>query len=148
MRRTIIVTLIAASFLLLIPAPANAAKGGGKGGGGKGGGDTTSVTLDVVLVNDGDGDGVIDHSDTITFAFDQTETDEPHVDLACRQNGTVVYGANAGYFDGYAWPWTQNMTLESNAWDSGAADCHAELYYFGRRNKTVTIGTVDFVAKA
>lgn len=142
MRRTIVMTLLATSLLVLLPSQALAARGGERGGG-KGGKDTSSVTLDVVMVDDADADGVPDHGDTISFAFEQSETTEPHLELICTQGGVVVYGATTGYSADYPWPWTREMTLSSQAWSGGAANCTAELYYYGSR-KTVTLGTLSF----
>lgn len=104
-----------------------------------------SSGLRLVMVADVNGDGLPNWGDTVTFAFTQTATSEPHVDLTCSQNGVVVYGATAGFYASYPWPWTVNMTLGSQAWSGGAASCVARLYYFAGR-KTVTLATLQFVA--
>jgi hypothetical protein len=71
--------------------------------------------------------------DTITFDV-STSAPEPTVGLSCSQNGVSVYRGSAGFYSGYPWPWLQNFTLSSQAWNGGAADCTATLYYFdGKR---------------
>ena len=126
--------------LALVPV-ALAAKGGGgnkpSGGGGGGG------SLSLVMVNDQNGNGSPNWGDTITFSFSTAATSYPYVSLSCYQNGVLVASANAGFFAGYPWPWTQNMTLKSTLWSGGAADCTATLYYNGT-NKTVTLATLPF----
>jgi hypothetical protein len=126
--------------LALVPAAL-----AGKGGGGNGHGGTTgaSYSLNLAMVNDANGNGLPNWADTITFSVSTTATTQPHVSLQCSQSGTVVYTTQTGYYDGYAWPWTQNMTLWSGAWTAGAADCTATLYDFSA-SKTVTLGTLSF----
>ena len=85
--------------------------------------------------------------DDVTFEVKTSATPEPHVELICRQSGTVVYGATAGFFDGYAWPWTKVMNLRSQQWSGGGADCTARLYYFDGRRQT-TLRTETFRAEA
>ena len=93
-------------------------------------------------------DQVPNWDEKVTFKVDTTGiTSEPHVDLTCTQNGTVVLGATTGFYDSYPWPWTQVMTLSSNSWTGGAADCTARLYYFDGR-KSPTIKTLSFHADA
>jgi hypothetical protein len=124
------------------------AKGGGGGGGQKGGGSTATGggSLSLVMVADMNGDGLPNWGDTVTFTISTTATDQPHVSLTCSQNGVVVYGAQSGFYDGYPWPWTQNMNLASQSWTGGAADCVAKLYYFSGTNTinltsiTLTVG--------
>jgi hypothetical protein len=124
--------------------------GGGKGGGGghKGGGSTGgSSSLSLVMVTDLNNDGGPNWGDTVTFDVSTTATTEPNVSLTCSQNGTVVYGAVTGFYASYPWPWTQDMTLSSTAWSSGAADCVAELYYFSGTS-TVNLASMSFTAGA
>jgi hypothetical protein len=110
------------------------------GGGGKGG----SGTISLVVETDQNSDGLPNYGDVIKFNVSTTDTTEPHVSLSCSQNGTVVYNSVTGYYASYPWPWTQNMTLSSGAWTSGAADCTATGYYFGARAKTVNFATLSF----
>src|SRR5919198_451743 len=76
-----------------------------------------------------------------------TATTEPHVDLTCSQGGTVVYSATTGYYASYPWPWTQTMTLKSQMWTGGNADCTARLYMFDG-SRTKTLATLPFTAYA
>jgi hypothetical protein len=117
----------------------------GKGGHKDPAGGSSSSSLTLVTYADINGNGLPDWGDTVTFKVSTTETTEPHVDLACSQNGVVVYWATTGYFDGYLWPWTQFMTLSSTAWQGGAAECTAELYYFSGRRSPV-IASISFTA--
>ena len=107
---------------------------------------TPKGTVALVMVTDQNGDGQPNWGDTITFDV-QTTASEPNLDLICRQEGKVVYGATTGFYDSYPWPWTQNMTLSSSAWSGGAAGCTARLYAFAGK-KTETLATLDFEAGA
>ena len=102
------------------------AKGGGGGKGSTSGG---GGSISYSLVTDSNGNGSPDWGEQVTFTVSTSATTQPQVSLNCSQNGTVVYRAMTGYWDGYAWPWTQVMTLSSMAWTSGAASCTAKLYY-------------------
>src|SRR5207249_591817 len=114
---------------------------GGKGGGGTTG--TTNSSLTLVMVTDNNGNSAPNWGDTVTFSVSTTATTEPHVQLACSQGGATVYSAEAGFYDGYLWPWNRNMTLSSYLWTGGAADCTAVLYYGGG-----TLSTLKFTAGA
>jgi hypothetical protein len=129
------ISAVAVLCMALAPA-ALAAKPGGGGTGGSSG-------LSVVMVNDLNGNGLPNYGDTIAFNVSTTATTEPHVSVQCYQNGALVYSATAGYYASYPWPWTQDMTLSSNSWTGGAAECTATLYYFSGR-KTVTVTSVGF----
>ena len=120
------VLILAVLALALVPAAGLAAKGGaggGGGGGGKpgggggkpGGGGGTSSSLTVVMVSDQNGNGSPNWGDTITFTVSTTAA-YPYVDLRCSQNGTMVYSASAGFYDGYLWPGARNMPLFSPSW--------------------------------
>jgi hypothetical protein len=136
--------LIAALVVVLALAPiALAGKGGG--GGHKPGGTTGgSSNLSLVMLSD-TGTAGVSWGDTVTFSFQQSATTEPHVDLTCSQGGTVVYGATAGFYASYPWPWTVNMTLSSQSWSAGSASCIANLYYFNGSSK-VSLGSLSFTA--
>lgn len=123
--------------------PALSARGGnGKPTGGSGGG-SSSLTLE--MVNDLNADGLPNWGDSVTFNVSTTATTEPHVDLTCYQNGSLVLGATTGYYASYPWPWTQTMTLSSTMWQGGAADCTATLYYFDGR-KSPVLASLRFTA--
>jgi hypothetical protein len=143
--------LIALLVVGLMVGTTFAAKGGGTGtsGGGKGGHNTASGggTIAWVMVTDNNGNGTPNWGDTITFKFQQTATTEPHVDLQCKQGGAVVYGATTGFYPGYPWPWTQNMTLASQAWSGGSASCVARLQAYDG-SSVITLATQSFTAGA
>jgi hypothetical protein len=133
----------AIAILVLAFAPA-ALAGKSKPGGGKGGGGTTTgggITL--VMVTDANANGLPNWGDTITFNISTTATTEPHVNVTCSQNGVVVYSASTGYYASYPWPWTQNMTLSSQSWTGGAADCTAVLSAYSGTTVT-TLATLNF----
>ena len=119
----------------------------GNGGGKEPGGGSSRSSLTLVVSTDINGNDLPDWGDTVTFNVSTTATIEPHVELTCSQNGVIVYGATTGYFEGYLWPWTQFMTLSSTAWQGGAADCTADLYYFSGR-RTPVLASISFTAGA
>jgi hypothetical protein len=123
------------------PSDVEAARGGSKGKPGGGG----SGSLTLVMVTDSKDIGVPNWGDRVRFDVSTTATTEPNVSLTCSQNGVVVYGAVTGYYEGYPWPWTQVMTLSSNTWQGGRADCTAKLYYFSN-NRTVDLASKSFTA--
>jgi hypothetical protein len=118
---------------------------GGNGGGGKPiKGDSS---LSVVMIDDKNADGLPNYKDTIRFNVTTTATTEPHVELLCKQNGTDVLIGQTGYYDSYAWPFTQNFVLTTQAWLGGAADCTATLSSWAMRgNKPVQtfLATLNF----
>lgn len=98
-------------------------------------------SLSLVLINSTDG---LPHwGQTVTFKVSTTATSQPDVTLACRQNGTIVYSAWAGFYPSYPWPGSQDMVLSSQAWTSGGASCTATLSYVNGK-KTVTLTTLNF----
>jgi len=107
---------------------------------------TTATLASFELVVASGGDQVASWGDQVTFNVD-TDAYQPHLDLVCSQGGTKVYGATTGYYDSYKWPWTQVMTLSSQMWTGGAADCTATLYYWDGRHTTV-LQTLDFPVEA
>lgn len=138
------VMLAVVAMLALAAAPALAAKGGkGKSGSGK----NNDATINLVMASDNDGDGQVSHGDQVSFDVYTSATDKPNVRVKCSQNGTVVYGAVTGYYDGYPWPWTQVMTLSSQNWTGGTADCVAELHYF-KRTRTIVLKSLSFTVGA
>jgi hypothetical protein len=102
---------------------------------------TSSLTL--VLLDSTD--GLAHWGQNVTFNVSTTATTEPYVSVDCYQNGTLVYGAMAGFFASYPWPGTQTMNLSSPSWTSGGASCKATLYYYSGK-KTVTLTTLNFQA--
>jgi hypothetical protein len=116
---------------------------GGKGGGGGGKPSKGTSSLSVVMVTDANADGKPNWADTVTFSIQTTATTQPNVNLSCSQNGTVVYGAVAGFYEGYPWPWTVNMELKSTNWSSGGANCTAVLNYYSG-TKVVNLASLEF----
>jgi hypothetical protein len=124
-----------ATCLALVPSAL-----AGKPGGSAPKGGTSSFRL--VLLNSNDG---LPHwGQTVTFDISTTQTTQPYVSLKCYQGGTLVYSTSAGYYDGYAWPWTQNMALRSSSWTAGAGDCDARLYSASNSGRTTTLATMSF----
>ena len=145
----IAVLAAAVCALALVPAAFAAKGGGGGGGGGKphGGGGTTGGTGSLTLRMVDPADTVANWGDQITWDVSTTATTQPNVDVTCKQNGVVVYGASAGFYAGYPWPWTQIMTLSSQAWSGGSADCVGRLYYISGTS-TVTLASKSFTVAA
>jgi hypothetical protein len=143
--RTVLTVAVTLLVLAVVPV-AFAGKGGHHGGGGSG---TTTGTGGLVLglVTDANHDGVPNWGDTITFKDSNWSTTEPHVNVTCSQGGVVVYGASTGYYVGYPWPWTQNMTLSSQSWTSGSASCTAVVSAYSGTSVT-TLGSLSFTAYA
>ena len=121
--------------LALVPA-AFAGKGPGAGKGGSGGGGS----LSVVMVTDNNGNGLPNWGDTITFNV-STSASMPSVQLACYQNGALVYTATRGFYPGYMW--SDNDVLEGMYWTAGAADCTATLYNTNRNGSNTTLATLN-----
>ena len=117
------------------------------GGGGKPRPTSTTSSLKVVMVDDVNLDGAPNWGDTITFAISTTATTQPNVSLTCSQGGVVVYGASAGFYEGYPWPWTVNMKLASNAWAGGAANCVAVLQQYSG-SRVIDLASIAFTAGA
>ncbi len=101
---------------------------------------TTTSSLTAVLLNSTDG---LPHwGQSLTFNVSTSSTSEPNVSLNCYQNGSLVFGAVAGFYPSYPWPGSQIFILSSPTWTSGPATCTAALYYFSGR-KTVTLTTMN-----
>ena len=133
-RRVAAVVATSACVLLLSGGPAGA-----------GGRTTGSSSLKLVALDSTD--GVPHWGQQVTFEVTTTATDRPQVSLNCYQGSTHVYTMFTGYWPEYKWPWTQIMTLKSDVWTGGAADCVAEMYYSSGR-KTVTGATLSFHVEA
>jgi hypothetical protein len=135
--KVLLTTALAAAVAVGVSAPAANAKGPR----------TTSSTAGLELVVVSGPDSTPNWGEQITFNVSQTATAEPHVDVVCSQGGATVYSATTGYYASYPWPWTQVMTLSSQTWTGGAADCTAKLYYFDGR-KTPVLKTLSFAVGA
>jgi hypothetical protein len=147
-RRVAHAAQIGALILALALVPAGLAAKGGNGGKPPPSGGSSSIKLAYPLVYDANGNGLPNWGDTVRFDVSTTATAAPNVDLVCTQGGTVVYGATTGYYDGYLWPWTQNMKLSSQMWTGGDAACVATLYTYDRRGRQSTLATLSFTAYA
>ena len=139
--RALAVIVLVATIVLGLAQPAWAGKAPGAGGG-----KTTGTSTLKLVALDSD-DGVPHWGQRITFEVSSTATDQPQVDVNCYQDGVKVFGAWTAYYDGYPWPWTQVMAMQSEAWTGGAADCVARLYYQSGR-KSVTGATLAFRVEA
>jgi len=123
------VASVFAALLVVLPAAADARKPV----------DGTSSSLALVLRESAD--GVPNHGETVTFTV-KTSASRPFVELTCRQNGSMVYSASAGFFPDY--PWSTDYVLSSLAWPSGGADCAARLYTVDNRARRSVLATLTF----
>jgi hypothetical protein len=116
----------------------------GKGGSHGGGGTTTdtSSTLSLKMVVDQNGNHAANWNDQVTFEVYTTATNRPYVLLNCYQSGTWVSTASGGFFPESPWP--PNFTLASGAWTSGAGDCTATLYMVTSNGRSSTLKTLSF----
>jgi hypothetical protein len=132
--------LVAIALALVLVPVALAAKGVGGGKPGGGGGTTTGSKISLVMVNDLNGNGLPNYGDTITFNVSTTAS-YPSVQLACYQNGALVFAQSAGFFPTYVW--SKNFTLNGDRWPGGAANCTATLYYTTRNGTTTTLASLS-----
>jgi hypothetical protein len=140
-RLALFAAALSVALLVLVPT-ALAGKGGGAGHKPGGGGSGGSSSFTLVPLNSTDG---LPHwGQQITFNVTTTATTEPHVSIACYQNGVMVATTQTGYYASYPWPGTQNITLASGAWTGGAADCNARLYSLSNSGGSTTLGTMSF----
>jgi hypothetical protein len=102
---------------------------------------TGASGLSLVLLNSNDNQA--NWGEKVTFNVSTNATDYPFVGLNCYKSSTWVLSTSAGYFPSYPWPSTQDITLRSNAWTGGAADCTATLYSVDGGNETV-LDTLSF----
>lgn len=125
-----------ASALFLVAAIALApAALAGKGG--KPGAPTGSFSL--VLLDSPD--ALPNYGENVTFNVTSTAY-HPMVNLTCYQNGDWVKNQSVGFYAG--WPWSQTFNLSSWKWLGGAADCSAELYYTDSKGANRTLATMSF----
>ena len=141
--RKLLMSLVAAGIAAGVAVAVIAPSPAGARGGPKSQSASSSITMQVLTGSD----TVPNWGEQITFDVTTTATNEPHVDVLCTQNGVTVYSATTGYYASYPWPWTQVMTLQSQMWTGGAADCTATLYYFDGR-RTLRLATLPFDAGA
>ena len=65
------------------------------------------------------------YGDVLTFDVSTNQTSNPFVNLRCYQNGTLVLSGWSAFFAGGLGD--ETFGLGSAAWQSGAADCTANL---------------------
>jgi hypothetical protein len=142
--RAVRIALAAAFVLALVLVPAALAKGKPGGGGGGGGGTTTGSTLTgPVMVTDVNGDGVVNHGDSITFNVSTTASSRPEVGVRCYQGLNWIYDGYVGYFPDYMF--TPYFTLNSGYWAAGVpATCTARLFYYDNRSREQDLATLNF----
>jgi hypothetical protein len=101
-----------------------------------------TVTLELRMVHDANGNGTPNWGDTIQFAVtNTTETPVNQITVTGKQDGAVVYTAailNMG----------MPITLKSNQWTSGAADLRAEAITFESATKSDVVGFLDVHVEA
>ena len=128
---------------------ANSGGGSSQEGGDTGaptGGDTGSAggssisRLALILVNDRNSDGRPNRGDLITFAI-STTLPWDQVSIVCSQNGDVVLSVTK---TPDAW---SPLTLTSQTWSGGAADCKATLDQVND-DKVLTLASATFTAGA
>jgi len=124
MRRFLILASVAAIAMLSVTAHAASKKNNA----------SLAGTLRVVMAADQNFDGAPNYGDSITFDVNTTQSWN-QVSVVCTQNGAVVYGA--------VWPYPSVLTLSSQVWDGGGADCAATLMAFNGA-KATTIGATTF----
>ena len=128
---------------------ANTGGGSSQGGGDTGapsGGDSgpaggSSISrLALILVNDRNSDGRPNRGDTISFTISTTLAWD-QVSVVCSQNGEVILSV-AKTPD----MWSP-LTLTSQTWSGGAADCRATLDQVND-DKVLTLASATFTAGA
>jgi hypothetical protein len=140
-RRLVRTAQVGALVLALIVVPAAlAAKGHGGGSGTSG----SPALTGPVMVTDTGTPGV-SFGDTVTFNV-STSASYPSVQVACYQNGALVFAQSAGFFPTYVW--SKNFTLRGDRWPGGAANCNAVLYYTTRNGTNTTLASLSFTASA
>jgi hypothetical protein len=135
--RFTVLAALAVAALALVPA-ALAGKGGAAGKPGVGG--SSSSSLSLVMVSDANLDGLPNFADVITFNV-STSASMPSVELACYQNGSLVYTSTRGFYPTYMW--SDNYLLEGGYWAGGAANCTATLYTTSKSGSKTTLATLS-----
>lgn len=93
--------------------------------------------LQVVLVSDVDGDGVISYGDFISYTFDAKDWHQ--LSTACYQDGQLVASALQS-----TWHFAP-IELRSRMYTGGAAECVGELQRLqGGNEHTVALGVTRF----
>jgi hypothetical protein len=77
----------------------------------------------------------------VTFNVSTTETNNPFVNLNCYQNGVLVMNSWSAYFPGGS---GQAFGLYSPSWQSGAANCQADLGMLANNGKWKVLASTSF----
>ena len=140
-QRSTLLASVAACIALAVTPSAFAGKRVGAGTTGD-----SSISAPI-LVNDAAGNGVVNWGDTVTFNVSTTATTTPFVNLLCYQNGALVANGMKGFWDGSI-DVNRNFGLSSPMWQSGAADCTANLGMYSNNGRWKTLASTSFHADA
>jgi hypothetical protein len=83
--------------------------------------------------------------DTITFSVSTNVTSNPFVNLHCYQNAALVMNSWLAFFPGSS---GQGFGLYSPSWQSGAADCEADLGMLTSNGKWKVLASTSFHVNA
>src|SRR5262245_15568786 len=122
--------------LCVVFAPTAVAQSKGKG---KGGTNRIAYGISLEMVNDVNENDLPNFGDSVKFNVATTETF--FVSLNCYQGSSWVYAAG-GY------PAGTELTLASNSWPGGAADCTVTAFTTTDGSRTNTLGTLSFRVEA
>lgn len=81
----------------------------------------------------------------MTFDVYTTATTTPWVNVNCRQDGAVVYSQWHGFFTSYRFGQTFDVG-PTMLWQSGDADCTADLIKRSANGKKTKLATTSFHA--
>jgi hypothetical protein len=79
--------------------------------------------------------------DIVTFTVSTTATNNPFVNVNCYQGGALVMDSWAAFFPGGS---GQGFGLYSPSWQSGAADCQADLGMLANNGKWKVLASRTF----
>jgi hypothetical protein len=79
--------------------------------------------------------------DMVTFTISTTETSNPFVNLNCYQNGILVSVGWSAFSRGGT---GQDFGLYSPSWQSGAADCEADLGMLTKNERWKVLASMSF----
>jgi hypothetical protein len=79
--------------------------------------------------------------DIVTFTVSTTTTSNPFVNVNCYQGGALVMDSWAAFFPGGS---GQGFGLYSPSWQSGAADCQADLGMLANNGKWKVLASRSF----
>ena len=82
---------------------------------------------------------------SITFDVSTTATSNPFVNVNCYQNGVLVMNSWSAFFPGGT---GQDFGLYSPAWQSGAANCTADLGMLASNGKWKVLASMSFSVTA